>query len=637
MEPMPTSAMLLQHGRFVRELARALLRDRHAAEDVAQEVWLQAWRHAETLATPRAWLRRAARSLASNRRRAEERRARHESLAAADEPGCSPLEESARSELLHRVVDAVFALEEPLRGTILARYFRGLDVRALAAESGVPPSTVRDRERRALELLRRRLDRGTGGREAWAIGLALLTPRATSLGPAGGLLVVLGVAGAALAMLAALAGSFEEPAPSAVDPAIHATLGTGAASDGAAQAPTPEVASARSEAHGVAPESTPDPATELDLLVGRTLDLEGRPLAGVRLRFERARREVLRTLSDEEGRFRVEDMPAFTSVAAEHPGYRLLRATDPETDVHQPYRPMRVTLVPVGALELCVRDEDGQPLPGVVVSVSPRAKERLDPAVPDSCLRLPGDQTAAETDASGYARLEDIWTGIHLALQLDLEAGADTGQVQVERALGGRLLLDRPQGGPIVVRPGRVLTLEATWGAARALRGVVVDERGLPVGGCRVDLEDEGYEPREDGHRLGSTVSGDSGEFELGFRTPGLRGPVRIVASRQGSHVPIGQLPVGSIAVCAARGEVRLEADELPPNEPVLVQLLPTRDALLYGEVRASDGTPLDWSSHRLATLSPDTLPTCAYWSGGAFSIHPLPLEPQDIVVVTQG
>jgi len=33
--------VLLQHGQFVRALAHGLLRDAHAAEDVAQETWVR--------------------------------------------------------------------------------------------------------------------------------------------------------------------------------------------------------------------------------------------------------------------------------------------------------------------------------------------------------------------------------------------------------------------------------------------------------------------------------------------------------------------------------------------------------------------------------------------------------------------
>src|SRR5688572_31863943 len=107
----PTAAVLLQHGRFVQSLARALLRDPHAAEDVAQETWLQWWRSGAAVAAPRAWLRRAVRHLAHNRRRADERRARHEGLSATEDAATSPDAVSERSELLHRVVSAVFALE----------------------------------------------------------------------------------------------------------------------------------------------------------------------------------------------------------------------------------------------------------------------------------------------------------------------------------------------------------------------------------------------------------------------------------------------------------------------------------------------------------------------------------------------
>lgn len=189
---------LQTHARFVRALAEALLRDPHEADDLAQEVWL-AWlrQPANSVVSVRGWLARATRNLATNRRRARARRAQHEAHGAGEEPARAPDEEVAERELLHRLIDGVYALEEPYRGTLLARYFRGLDARALAAERGLPLATVRSHERRALEQLRGRLER-THGNRAWAaVLLRFVMPRRAvpaSLALAGGLVFMSGVA-----------------------------------------------------------------------------------------------------------------------------------------------------------------------------------------------------------------------------------------------------------------------------------------------------------------------------------------------------------------------------------------------------------------------------------------------------------
>ncbi len=170
-----TPETLLQHGRFVRELARSLVRDPHLADDVAQETWTR-WleRPPRAAERPKSWLRAVVRSLALNTLRARGRRAEHEQLAHRREVPPSPADESEQVDLLRRVVEAVVELDEPYRNTILALHFRGLDARALAQQSGVPLATDRSREQRALVKLRERLDRQLGGRAAWVMALGKL-------------------------------------------------------------------------------------------------------------------------------------------------------------------------------------------------------------------------------------------------------------------------------------------------------------------------------------------------------------------------------------------------------------------------------------------------------------------------------
>ncbi|NOT31430.1 MAG: hypothetical protein HOP15_13365 [Planctomycetes bacterium] len=79
----------------------------------------------------------------------------------------------AREEARARVVEAVLALEEPLRTTLVLRFLEDLPPRVVAARMHVPVETVRTRTRRGLELLRANLDHSFGAREHW---LAALVP-----------------------------------------------------------------------------------------------------------------------------------------------------------------------------------------------------------------------------------------------------------------------------------------------------------------------------------------------------------------------------------------------------------------------------------------------------------------------------
>jgi RNA polymerase sigma-70 factor (ECF subfamily) len=160
---------LLAHREWVRSLARLLVADRAGAEDLEQQAWLEAMtrppRHGGAL---RAWFGRVLRRRASDARRERWRRGRPEEEAARPEAGRATADVVAEAEAHRRVVDAVLALEEPYRETVLLRFFEDLPPREVAARQSVPVETVRTRTRRALERLRERLDEGSGGdRGAW--------------------------------------------------------------------------------------------------------------------------------------------------------------------------------------------------------------------------------------------------------------------------------------------------------------------------------------------------------------------------------------------------------------------------------------------------------------------------------------
>ncbi|MEQ1895561.1 MAG: RNA polymerase sigma factor, partial [Planctomycetota bacterium] len=160
MEPIALDpATLLAQDHRLRSLARALVRDAHAADDLAQEAWVAALEsHGPIRAAP-AWLATVLRRAATRGRRGEERRARHEQHSARPEGTPSTQEILAREEARARVVAALAKLDEPQRTTLVLRFLEDLPPRAVAQRMQVPVATGRTRTRRALEELRTRLDR----------------------------------------------------------------------------------------------------------------------------------------------------------------------------------------------------------------------------------------------------------------------------------------------------------------------------------------------------------------------------------------------------------------------------------------------------------------------------------------------
>ncbi|MFO1052814.1 MAG: sigma-70 family RNA polymerase sigma factor [Planctomycetota bacterium] len=158
---------------FVRALARSLLCDDAAADDVVQQTWIEALRRGMPgRGERRGWLARVVSTRASNLRRGERRRVAHEREAARPEAIESPVELLAREDQRRMVVAAVASLGEPYRTAIMLRYFEGHEPRAMSTLLEVPVDTVNTRLRRARQMLREKLDARHGGdRRAWMLGL----------------------------------------------------------------------------------------------------------------------------------------------------------------------------------------------------------------------------------------------------------------------------------------------------------------------------------------------------------------------------------------------------------------------------------------------------------------------------------
>ena len=174
MSEMPdlTPEALMAEARWLRALARRLVGDPAAADDLVQETWLTALgRGRMDQGPPRAWLAAVLRRLSHTRRRSEARRAqREESPREVPEPP-DPADLAQRAEGQRLLAEAVLRLPEAYRSVVVLRYTEDLEPAEIAARLNLPPGTVRSRLKRAVDRLREDLDARWGGREAWVTAL----------------------------------------------------------------------------------------------------------------------------------------------------------------------------------------------------------------------------------------------------------------------------------------------------------------------------------------------------------------------------------------------------------------------------------------------------------------------------------
>jgi RNA polymerase sigma-70 factor (ECF subfamily) len=288
-----TAEDLARRAKSLRALARSLVRDDGAAEDLVQDTMVVALeRPPRSSASLPGWLATVARRLALDRARGERRRIAREERAARDETTESPVRALESLELERQVLDAVLALREPYRTVVYLRYWEELHPAAIAERLGVPVKTVKSRLARALEELRARLDSSVaGGRERWMAGLAggaWIVKKAVVAVVAAALLVV-------LAWRATRGAEEPELPPAAASAAIEA---------GASARPAVEPAGDLPERTAAAAAPRADAATRAtgELLV-KLLRHDGTPAVDVSMDFRCAgdptpREEFLRRRTD---------------------------------------------------------------------------------------------------------------------------------------------------------------------------------------------------------------------------------------------------------------------------------------------------------------------------------------------------
>ena len=145
--------LVARHERSVRAAAFAVLGDHHAALDVAQDAFLQAFRNLATLRDGAAfggWIQTIARNRALSDAR---RRAPMPALDCVAEPAYEP-SDPADADLARRLVEFVAQLPEHEQSVVTLYYFDGHDVRTISEIIGRPIGTVTMRLSRARERLR---------------------------------------------------------------------------------------------------------------------------------------------------------------------------------------------------------------------------------------------------------------------------------------------------------------------------------------------------------------------------------------------------------------------------------------------------------------------------------------------------
>ena len=564
---------LLEHSTWIRGLAAQLASDPGTADDLVQKTWLAALQRPPSSARDanslRRWLAAVLRNFAHQERRGASRREAHEARAADPSRGPSTLDVVERASVQREVVQAVLALDEPYRTTILLRFYDGLPPRAIAKQMGVPVDTVRTRVARGVARLRQILDEGRGGdRTAWLAALApfLLPPPSflpTSPAALGATLVnakvliaasVLVVGGALTLYLATRpeVGAAETAPPAVAAPGAGAEKSTEPAAPALAVEPA---ASAPGESRAPAPLATtkadvPAVAVAPAMLRGRVLDDRGATVSGMEVAADGA--PGAKATSGTGGSF---EMPF------PEKGGKLL-STDP-----------RYVTVLAG---LCGREpRDGD----VVVVIAPRL-EVSGRVVGEEGYPLPGARIEIGVPDDFRTRFRTV---LDRSMNVGWTAVADEGgafALDGAPRTEGAVLRASSDGyvafsGPLADHAGEgiVLTLARPRSEDGLLRGQVLDAAGSPVGGAHVALGLEVTRTESDG--AFTFKLDDPRSIEMNFGEP----------PREMTAVKKGFLP--------ARYEPPLV--EGAPSWPAHVVLrLGETPLAIEGQVVDDDGEPFD-------------------------------------------
>ncbi len=569
MEPMDHSARieleaLMQRQGWIRALARSLVGDAAAAEDLAQDAWVAALeRGPRDGSNLRGWLRRVLANLARQRWRAEESRRTRETHVARHEAQADEL--ASRLETFEFVVSAVRELDEPYRTVVLLRYFEELTPRQIAERLEVPLGTVETRLHRALERLRAKLDRRTGDRATWIAFVAPLAQLAkSSSGALAWSWIVKVQTKIALVMLALLLLSLVAffALRSANEAQAERTVKT-------ATAPKPGDADAKlanssapSERSALATpiESTSVAAPSVVAIRGVVVDCDDRVLANVKVaaRASESSPSSAQTTSDADGRFALSPAPA--SGLVDCVDERFVGVLRPRFDSSSRELDQVLVVAPRRSLHGIVENAEDVPIGGAVVLVELAwgFRERFARSLIDSESRI----WSARCDPSGAFAIEDL---------------VELGDVQLRAQAQGYLqcvakLSDLPASGV-------VLRLPDSRVEGPTLAGRVVDDHGVGVVGAVVELGDAAR-PHKQFSSPNHVSTDANGDFRIAFPEGA---PISRIVMRAFAD---GRLPVEIVR----EGSEATRRDAWP--SPLVIELTQVTKSIA-GRVIESDGTPV--------------------------------------------
>jgi RNA polymerase sigma factor (sigma-70 family) len=521
-ESLPTAEDLLAHTEWLTRLARALVGDA-AANDVVQDTYEAALaKPANRRGALRPWLGGVARNIARMSARGRARRERREQAVPVHDDVPSPEQLLARAQIQQQVNRLVLELHEPLRSTLLLRFFEGLSAAEIARAQGVPAATVRSRLKDALDRIRAALDAEHGNdRRAWAGLLAPIAaaPQGTTV-PAGVIVstqlkVVIALVVAALIIVgtrvAGLWGGNQPAQPAALAKTTPSTSSAVKPAEAPAAAP-----SARA-----LPTIHDDDPKGMLRLEGQVIDEHDAPVAHATVAIDANPPIVVETESDGgfvfEGLIR-RDYRIEATAGDRYAGPARLRLSDRA-------EPVTLRMHKGGTVEVMVTDRaGGAPVKGADVELR---------------SWLSALTWKSTTNADGIAKL----TGV----------GASSSPLVV-RANGyaqGAMIL-ATSGNPDVVEHA---ALSLARGAA--LTGRVVDDSGKPVANARI-VATSASEPLPvvDPYR-DSVVTSAAGSFSIATLSAGTW---RITASA-GDYAPTTSAPITVDGVHTRNGvELRLLA-----------------------------------------------------------------------------
>ncbi|MGE0396715.1 MAG: sigma-70 family RNA polymerase sigma factor [Kofleriaceae bacterium] len=560
---------------WIRRLAFALVRDDSVADDVAQDTWLAAAGKVPSDRPIRPWLSRVVTNIVRMRARSTKRREATEGAAVTD--GAVPTEASVdsataddlidRVELQRAIVDAVLALAEPYRSTVLLHFFEGLSSAEIARRLGVPGSTVRGRLHTSLDQLRARLKdryRKRGGLAA-LVPIAAAPSGSSDLLAAGAGEIAMKKIGIGVVVLAIVVGSVwwwrsrETEAPTKNAPAV-ATKSAGGATAHASVAPSTPLA------------ATPwfvQPGVKQRRVAGKVL-FRGEPLAGAIVRLgssmtdppheEKTGDELAQLVTGADGAFDFGMQPAATFIVSAEaqdktPVSRAIAAADPDSKADE------IVL----ELGMCRSRVFGQV---VDASGGGIAKARL---------RVQG-LGGADADASGNYSL-----------------CVPVGDSQIRVDADGYGAIHRPLHLVGELKQNFELVPEAV------LAGSVVDERGAAVPFARVIALPQAIEQP---HFLGD-----------GHTTADAEGKFRI------SNVPPGRFLLAASA--DGFGTTTAKAAVAAPGANQDITIVVEKRARVTGRVMM-DGKPV--AGARVMIATPDLSKRASYsQADGAFSLDGVP------------